>query len=296
MRPPYAVVARQIREQRDGLDGFSQAHLVGEDPVESLVVAAHQPVESHVLILSQRVLQQERDPTLDVRGLESVSLGLQGTRIPGEGVEDSAALARRGFLFLRHRGLVVTAEGVHAGLILVLLLVLLLDFVLLDFVLFGFFQLFGFAVAAAVRSLLHLPVPPHQLLDWNLRVCGEVVHLLLVIVVVTLGLRPSHLLFQSLLIVRIFLVVFDLEIVVVVEGLGGDWRGLPASLATLGRSRHSSGFSDDVREGRLPGLLTRRARGVHRRGFVILDLDRLFENLGSLLFLLRLLHLAIPAE
>mmetsp|Transcript_4120 Transcript_4120/g.18500 ORF Transcript_4120/g.18500 Transcript_4120/m.18500 type:complete len:307 (-) Transcript_4120:1564-2484(-) len=176
--------------------------------------------------------------------------------------------------------------------LLILLLVLLLDFVL-----FGFFQLFGFAVAAAVRSLLHLPVPPHQLLDWNLRVCGEVVHLLLVIVVVTLGLRPSHLLFQSLLIVLIFLAVFDLEIVVVVEGLGGDWRpGLPASLATLGRSRHSSGFSDDVREGRLPGLLTRRARGVHRRGFVILDLDRLFENLGSLLFLLRLLHLAIPAE
>ena len=293
MRPPYAVVARQIREQRDGLDGFSQAHLVGEDPVESLVVAAHQPVESHVLILPQRVLQQERDPTLDVRRLERVSLGLQGTRIPGEGVEDSAALARRGFLFLSHRGLVVAAEGVHTGLVLLLLLdfLLLVLLFVVTFLLFGFFQIF----AAAVRSL-HLPVPPHQLLDWNLRVRGEVVHLLLVIVVVTLSLRPSHLLFQSLLIVLLFLAVSDLEIVVVVEGLGGDWRGLPASLAPLGRSSHSSGFSDDVREGRLPGLLTRRTRGVHRRGFVILDLDRLFGNLGSLLFLLRLLHLAIPAE
>mmetsp|Transcript_2278 Transcript_2278/g.9751 ORF Transcript_2278/g.9751 Transcript_2278/m.9751 type:complete len:295 (+) Transcript_2278:4010-4894(+) len=294
MRPPYAVVARQIREQRDGLDGFSQAHLVGEDPVESLVVAAHQPVESHVLILPQRVLQQERDPTLDVRRLERVSLGLQGTRIPGEGVEDSAALARRGFLFLRHRGL-VAAEGVHTWLLLLLLLDFLIDFLLfiITFLLFGFFLLF--AAAAAVRSF-QLPVPPHQLLDWNLRVRGEVVHLLLVIVVVTLSLRPSHLLFQSLLIVLLFLAVSDLEIVVVVEGLGGDWRGLPASLALLGRSSHSSGFSDDVREGRLPGLLTRRARGVHRRGFVILDLDRLFGNLGSLLFLLRLFHLAIPAE
>ena len=246
-----------------------------------------------MLILPQRVLQQERDPTLDVRGLESVSLGLQGTRIPGEGVEDSAALARRGFLFLSHRGLVVAAEGVHTGLVLLLLLdfLLLVLLFVVTFLLFGFFQIF----AAAVRSL-HLPVPPHQLLDWNLRVRGEVVHLLLVIVVVTLSLRPSHLLLQSLLIVLFFLAVSDLEIVVVVEVLGGGRRGLPASLAPLGRSSHSSGFYDDFREGRLPGLLTRRARGVHRRGFVILDLDRLFGNLGSLLFLLRLFHLAIPAE
>ena len=289
VRAPYAVVARQVRQQRDGLDRLPEAHLVGEDPVESLVVAAHQPVESHVLVLAQRVLQQERDPALDVRGLQRVSLGLQRAGITRERVENAPALARGGFLFLRHRGFVVAAECVHAGLVLIFLV--LVDILLIFLIFLIFVGLFFFLrrVAAAVRSL-HLPVPPHELLDGNLGIRREIVHLLLVVVVVTLGLGPSHLLLQGLLVVVLVLTLGDLELVVIVEVFGGRGGGRLALYG--GGSGSGSGRIDDVRERALPGLLTGRARGVHRGRFLCLCLDdRLF---GS--HRLSLLHLAVPAE
>ena len=242
-----------------------------------------------MLVLAQRVLQQERDPALDVRGLQRVSLGLQRAGITRERVENAPALARGGFLFLRHRGFVVAAECVHAGLVLIFLVLVLVD--ILIFIIFLFLGLFFFLrrVAAAVRSL-HLPVPPHELLDGNLGIRREIVHLLLVVVVVTFGLGPSHLLLQGLLVVVLVLTLGDLELVVIVEVFGGRGGGRLALYG--GGSGSGSGRIDDVRERALPGLLTGRARGVHRGRFLCLCLDdRLF---GS--HRLSLLHLAVPAE
>ena len=39
------LVLHEVRDERDGLDGFPQPHLVGQDPVEVVVVQRHQPLQ-----------------------------------------------------------------------------------------------------------------------------------------------------------------------------------------------------------------------------------------------------------
>ena len=46
----------EILQEGDRLDGLSQTHLVGQDPVEAPLVERHQPVQSDVLVLPERVL------------------------------------------------------------------------------------------------------------------------------------------------------------------------------------------------------------------------------------------------
>ena len=58
------------------LDGLSEAHLVGEDAVEEALVEGDEPVEADVLVLAQRVLQQERHRRLHRRRVEGVARGL----------------------------------------------------------------------------------------------------------------------------------------------------------------------------------------------------------------------------
>lgn len=36
----------EVRDEGDGLDGFAQTHLVGQDPVQIIVVERHQPFQT----------------------------------------------------------------------------------------------------------------------------------------------------------------------------------------------------------------------------------------------------------
>ena len=54
------VLAGEVGEHGDGLDGLAEAHLVGQDAVEFALVHGGQPLHAHVLVLTQLVLQQER--------------------------------------------------------------------------------------------------------------------------------------------------------------------------------------------------------------------------------------------
>ena len=62
------------------LDGLSEAHLVGEDAVEESLVEGDEPVEADVLVLAQRVLQQERHRRLHRRRVQRVARRLEGLR------------------------------------------------------------------------------------------------------------------------------------------------------------------------------------------------------------------------
>lgn len=44
--PVDALVLHEVRDERDGLDGLSQAHLVGQDAVQVVVVQGHQPLQA----------------------------------------------------------------------------------------------------------------------------------------------------------------------------------------------------------------------------------------------------------
>lgn len=55
-----------MSQQSDGLDGLAQTHLVSQNAVELFLVHGDQPVESDVLVLSQRAVKQERDGGLDL--------------------------------------------------------------------------------------------------------------------------------------------------------------------------------------------------------------------------------------
>lgn len=39
-------VLHEVRDESDGLDGFSQAHLVCQDPVQVVVVKGNQPLQA----------------------------------------------------------------------------------------------------------------------------------------------------------------------------------------------------------------------------------------------------------
>lgn len=49
----------QVSQQRDGLDGFAEAHLICQDAVKLLLIHGDQPVQSNVLVLTQCAVQQE---------------------------------------------------------------------------------------------------------------------------------------------------------------------------------------------------------------------------------------------
>jgi len=54
---PDALLAGKVRQQSDRLDRLSEPHLVSQNPVEAVLVHRRQPVQSHVLVLPQRVPQ-----------------------------------------------------------------------------------------------------------------------------------------------------------------------------------------------------------------------------------------------
>ena len=62
------------------LDGLSETHLVGEYAVEESLVEGDEPVEADVLVLAQRVLQQERHRRLHRRRVQRVARRLEGLR------------------------------------------------------------------------------------------------------------------------------------------------------------------------------------------------------------------------
>ena len=42
--PIDALVLHEVRDERDGLDGLAQAHLVSQDAIQVVVVQGHQPL------------------------------------------------------------------------------------------------------------------------------------------------------------------------------------------------------------------------------------------------------------
>lgn len=54
------LVVLQVAEQRDGLQGLAQTHLVGQDAVDAVLVEGYHPVEATDLVVTHLA-------TLDVR-------------------------------------------------------------------------------------------------------------------------------------------------------------------------------------------------------------------------------------
>lgn len=44
--PVDALMLHEVCDERDGLDGLSQTHLIGEDTVQVVVVQGHQPLQT----------------------------------------------------------------------------------------------------------------------------------------------------------------------------------------------------------------------------------------------------------
>lgn len=44
--PVDALVLHEVCDERDGLDGLPQAHLVGQDAIQVVVVKGHQPLQA----------------------------------------------------------------------------------------------------------------------------------------------------------------------------------------------------------------------------------------------------------
>ena len=200
MWAPDAALAREVRQKRNGLNRLPETHLVRQDTVECLVVTAHQPIETDVLILAKRVLQQKRNPTLHIRRIQRVPLRLERARVARERIEDATSLVRRPLLLGGHLGRVVN-KRVDAKLVLVVgnlrapaLIPVPILFLLVSVLLL---------VSAAVRRF-HLAVPAHELFDGNLRVRGEIVDLRGGVAFVLL-LGAAHLLLKRRLVVRVIL-------------------------------------------------------------------------------------------
>mmetsp|Transcript_5218 Transcript_5218/g.18283 ORF Transcript_5218/g.18283 Transcript_5218/m.18283 type:complete len:451 (+) Transcript_5218:1677-3029(+) len=59
MRSHVALVLHQPRQQGDDLDSLSQAHLIGQDPVEPVLVQAQHPLQARDLVAPQAGLAQQ---------------------------------------------------------------------------------------------------------------------------------------------------------------------------------------------------------------------------------------------
>lgn len=44
--PVDALVLHEVRDERDGLDGFPQTHLISQDAIQVVVVQGHQPLQA----------------------------------------------------------------------------------------------------------------------------------------------------------------------------------------------------------------------------------------------------------
>lgn len=57
----------EVRDEGDGLDGFPQAHLVGQDPVQIVVVEGNQPLQTFNLTdrreTTETSVERHRIPT-----------------------------------------------------------------------------------------------------------------------------------------------------------------------------------------------------------------------------------------
>ena len=60
MRAPVPLLLRDVGEKRDGLDGFAQTHLIGEDAVDALVIKIVKPTKSLELIILKLPLEARR--------------------------------------------------------------------------------------------------------------------------------------------------------------------------------------------------------------------------------------------
>jgi len=58
--PVDLLLLHQVGDQRDGLDGLAQAHLVGQDAVQVVVVEGDEPLEALDLVGLQRAAHQDR--------------------------------------------------------------------------------------------------------------------------------------------------------------------------------------------------------------------------------------------
>ena len=57
MWTPHFLLAGQMREQGNGLNGLAETHLISEDTVQFILVERVEPIEPDMLIFSQRMLQ-----------------------------------------------------------------------------------------------------------------------------------------------------------------------------------------------------------------------------------------------
>lgn len=64
-------------EEGDGLYSLAQTHLIRQDPVQAPLIHRDQPVQTHVLVLTQRELKKERNRRYHARGLEGVTWGTE---------------------------------------------------------------------------------------------------------------------------------------------------------------------------------------------------------------------------
>lgn len=75
----------EVRDERDGLDGFPQPHLVGQDAVQVVVVQRHQPLQPFDLVLLEDPVDHQRGlfvhPLGDGVGHRVVRLQAPGQRL-----------------------------------------------------------------------------------------------------------------------------------------------------------------------------------------------------------------------
>ena len=53
------LFAGEMRQKGDGLNGLAQAHFIGQNAIETVLVERRHPVQADHLVFAQRVLKQE---------------------------------------------------------------------------------------------------------------------------------------------------------------------------------------------------------------------------------------------
>ena len=85
--------SRGVADQREGLHGLAQAHVVGEDATEAVVVQKREPVEAVLLVGAQGGLQRRRNLAVDdlVTGQQPADGLLPGRRLGGDALPTSCS-------------------------------------------------------------------------------------------------------------------------------------------------------------------------------------------------------------
>ena len=67
-----------MSEKSNGLDGLAQPHLISQNAVQPLLMHGSQPVQTHMLVLTQAVLQQEGNLGFHLKVGQITDSGVQG--------------------------------------------------------------------------------------------------------------------------------------------------------------------------------------------------------------------------